>query len=242
MSADVEQRSTRLRRRGRGFTVALIGPDGAGKTSVSRRLAELGLPVKRLYMGVNLEESRVMLPTTRLLLLSKRIRGRRPDLRALSPETVVAGSNSPVRRLTSSMRASLRVLLWVGEEWFRQFLAWRYQREGYIVVFDRHFFCDYHTADVVNADGRRASSRIHGVLLSRLYPKPDIVVYLDAPPEVLRHRKPETPHDYLVQRRADYSNMKFLFRNFVTVDATRPTEEVTAEVAAAIEAFSGRAG
>ncbi|MGH3470565.1 MAG: hypothetical protein ACRDPG_00785, partial [Nocardioidaceae bacterium] len=66
----------------RGFTVALVGADGAGKSTVSRMLTRTALPrpVKRIYMGVNLEASTLMLPTTRLLLAAKRARGGRPDL------------------------------------------------------------------------------------------------------------------------------------------------------------------
>ncbi len=63
------------------FTVALIGADGSGKSSVSRHLERtLPFPTKYVYMGVNLEASNLVLPSTRLLLEWKRARGRRPDL------------------------------------------------------------------------------------------------------------------------------------------------------------------
>src|SRR5439155_10211002 len=59
-----------------GFTVALIGPDGAGKTTVSRRIEQsLPVPVKYIYMGVNTDASNVMLPTTRAIHALKRLRG-----------------------------------------------------------------------------------------------------------------------------------------------------------------------
>ena len=55
------------------FTVALIGPDGAGKSTISRRLqASINRPIKYVYMGINLEASNIMLPTTRLMLALKR--------------------------------------------------------------------------------------------------------------------------------------------------------------------------
>src|SRR5215211_4375226 len=57
------------------LTVALIGPDGAGKTSITRRVTELlPVPSRLIYMGVNLESSTLMLPTTRLILTAKRAR------------------------------------------------------------------------------------------------------------------------------------------------------------------------
>ena len=55
------------------FTVALIGPDGAGKSTIGRKLQEISpLPMKYVYMGVNLESSNLVLLTTRLLLEIKR--------------------------------------------------------------------------------------------------------------------------------------------------------------------------
>ena len=61
-------------------TVALIGPDGAGKTTVARKLADvLPVPVRYLYMGVSTDSSNVMLPTTRITRRVKRALGAPPD-------------------------------------------------------------------------------------------------------------------------------------------------------------------
>ncbi|RPJ00939.1 MAG: hypothetical protein EHM39_04075, partial [Chloroflexi bacterium] len=63
------------------FTVAVIGPDGAGKSTVTHELLhKLSLPAKYVYMGVNLESSKMVLPTTRLFLELKKRRGKRPDM------------------------------------------------------------------------------------------------------------------------------------------------------------------
>jgi len=46
------------------FSVALIGPDGAGKTTLTAQLQQWAtIPVKCLYMGVNIEASNHALPT-----------------------------------------------------------------------------------------------------------------------------------------------------------------------------------
>jgi thymidylate kinase len=177
-------------------TVALIGADGAGKTTIGRRL-EQALPMRAtyLYMGVNAEASNRMLPTTRLVRAAKRATGNVPDSgppRARSSERAVAPGGT-ARRSVAGLRAVLRLLNRLAEEWHRQLLAWRHVRRGEVVVFDRHFFADYYSHDVAAAGYRSITRRIHGFVLRRLYPRPDLVVFLDAPPETLFARKGRAP-------------------------------------------------
>jgi thymidylate kinase len=224
------------------FTVALIGPDGAGKTTISSRLeAELGLPIKSIYMGVNLHSSGVMLPHTRLLLALRR-RSRNPDPNAVSDlETHKEPPKTLTRRSASAVRSGLRLTNWVAEEWYRQMIAAYHTRRGAIVVFDRHFLADYYAEDIRDTDaGRCLSRRIHGFLLRRAYPKPDLVIFLDAPAEVLYARKPEGSLNRLRQKREEYLDLRTLLPELVVIDAGMPTEEVTKEVARVIRAFYER--
>lgn len=220
-------------RRRRGLTVALVGADGAGKSTLTRALeqAELPRPVKRIYMGVNLEASTMMLPTTRALLAVKRARGGRPDLVAstLSGEPA-SRPGSPVGRLRRNTKVAARLLVWAMEEWLRQLVAFSYQARGWIVVFDRHFFADYYEADVAPVSGARGgSSRVHGWMLRRLYPKPDLVLCLDAPGEVLYARKPEASVTWLEQRRRQYLALAEVVPALVVLDATRPVDAVLSD-------------
>ena len=219
--------------RRRTLSVALIGPDGAGKTSVTRRVAELlPVPSTRIYMGVNLESSTLMLPTTRLILTLKRARGGRPDL-TVSAADPRASARRPLRdRMLRSAKAGVRMTNWMAEEWFRQAVAAYAQRRGRVVLFDRHFFCDYYAYDIVPRYGPRPlSARLHGLVLARLYPRPDLVVYLDAAPAVLHGRKQEGTLEFLDARRQDYLSLAGVFEQFVVVDAARPADVVASEVA-----------
>lgn len=221
------------------FSVALIGPDGAGKSAVSQRLERepMPAPVKRIYMGVNLQSSGLMLPTTRLALAVKTARGRRPDMVAPSGQPPVTGGRAARRALRGGARAA-RLLLWLAEEWFRQAVAEYHMRRGRIVVFDRHFFADYFHHDVAATARRSATARVHGFLLRTAYPKPDLVVCLDAPGEVLFGRKQEASVEWLEQRRAQYLQLADEVPHFVVVDADRPLEAVTRDVVTAISDFS----
>jgi thymidylate kinase len=212
-----------------GFTVALIGCDGAGKTTVARALErETELPLRYVYMGVSVDSSNHTLPTTRLAHRIKRARGAPPDTAGPREPKPPALASLP-RRVKRSVRSSLRLANRVAEEWYRQTIAWRAKRRGSIVVFDRHFVADYHAADVA-AEHRTWSRRLHGLLLTKAYPQPDLVVFLDAPAEVLFARKGEGTIQSLSRRREDYLRLGEELDDFVVVPATQPLPDVVEQV------------
>jgi thymidylate kinase len=224
-----------------GFTVALIGPDGAGKTTVARRL-EHALPfrVKYVYMGVNPDSSNYLLPTTRAVHALRRRRGAKADTAgprdSRVPERVLP--RTTIQRGRRSARSFVRLANRLAEEWSRAVIASAHRRRGSIVVFDRHFLADYYAYDVAAKPRRTASRRLHGFILSRLYPRPDLVIYLDAPAEILLARKGEGTLESLERRRREYLELGQILQGFAVVDATRPLDTVTRDVAGAIERFS----
>jgi thymidylate kinase len=221
------------------ISVALIGPDGAGKSTISQQLEheQLPAPVRRIYMGVNLEASSLMLPTTRLAIALKAARGRRADMVAPSAPHRGPVTGGPLRRSVKGSIRAARMLMWLAEEWFRQLVAEYHRRRGRIVVFDRHFYADYYHFDVAAQNGRSLASRVHGLLLRHAYPKPDLVICLDAPGAVLYARKHEATPEWLEQRRAQYLQLAEVFPDFAVVDVDRPLDLVTREVATVISEF-----
>ncbi len=223
------------------FTIALIGPDGAGKSTIGHKLVESSpLPIKYIYMGVNLESSNMVLPTTRLLLELKRAQGQRPDITSRSQESykLRTRSKNPIKRLAAGLRAALRYVNLTAEEWFRQIIVWYYTLRGYYVIFDRHFYFDYYAHDVVNDDPKRPlNSRIHGFMLDHLYPKPDFVIFLDAPSEVLFARKPEGTLEALERRRQEYIKLRKVVKSWAVVDVSQPMDKVVQEVSDLIAGF-----
>lgn len=243
-------------RRRRTFSIALIGPDGAGKTTIARILPErLPMRTTYLYMGVAAESSNRLLPTTRVIeaLKARRRRDRAspPPDAAASAVGAPAGSGppdgagrsrrrGPLRTVGGLVGGGLRLGNRIAEEWYRQGLAWSHQAKGEVVLFDRHFYIDYHAADIAGApDSWRRQA--HGWMLEHVYPRPDLVIYLDAPADVLLARKGEGTLESIARRQADYLALADEVEKFVSVDADRPLEDVIADVVAEIVAFAGTA-
>src|SRR5262245_43695587 len=102
-------------------TVALIGPDGAGKTSIGRHLEKgQALPVKYIYMGVNPHASNHALPTTRLIRKVKRALGSFEDGGPPDPARREIRRRGLLGRAVDGLKSSLRLVNLLGEEWFRQ--------------------------------------------------------------------------------------------------------------------------
>jgi thymidylate kinase len=67
-------------------------------------------------------------------------------------------------------------------------------------------------------------------LIWRVVPKPDLIVLLDAAPEVLQSRKQEVPFEETVRQRTAYLSLVGTMRNAYVIDATRPFGQVVGDV------------
>ena len=211
------------------FTVAIVGPDGAGKTTLARQLERsLPFPAKYLYMSINPASGNHLLPTTRLAWL---LRG--------CPDNITDrdGRTRSSSRLRGMARTAVTLANQIAEEAYRFFLAARHVRRGTVVLFDRHYFFDYYATDIVGAD-RRKAERLHGFFLSRAAPQPDLTLYLDAPAEVLFARKHEGTVTSLGQLRSEFLEVARSRADVVVLDATRPIDEVGRQARTAICDFA----
>lgn len=216
-----------------GVVVALVGPDGAGKSTLAGRLATiLPVPSTVVYAGDNPESSNVMLPTTRLLW-RYRLRGGAELVHG--PPTERPRNRRPLtRRLLRSPQALLLLANQCVDELYRLRRARRIARRGGVAILDRSYLHDYYHHDVVGAH-RSPVQKLHGWWLLHVLPRPDLVLFLDAPAEVLHHRKPEGALADLERRRLEYVGLDAFARRSTTIDVSRPVEEVEA---AAVEAVT----
>jgi len=195
----------------RGLFCALVGLDGAGKTTLARHLCELALSETR-FLG-----ARYFHWQPRLL---RSVEFPLPEYRNLprKPEWPRSTFNS----LLSVLRLTKNVGLANLTFWLR--IRPLLQR-GYLVLVDRYFY-NYHLDPV--------SVKYYGPagLLARAerwFPRPEAVVTLSAPPEMLLQRKQELSETEIRRQSATLATLKFS-APVVAADARRPAAEVAQTV------------
>ncbi len=222
-------------------TIALIGPDGAGKTTLARRLENESTlpPVKRIYLGSNLEHADRPLPTTRVFNALRRLRGGGPGVGG-PPDPAAKKRRRPGfgSAAIAELRALAHVAILVAEEWYRQALAWWYQQRGFVVLFDRHVCADYPVERLRSRGRGRIADRIHAAALDRWYPRPDRWILLDAPADVLFSRKHEGRPELLEQRRRDFFRLRGGPTPMTVIDVSRPLDEVWRDVRGVVAALA----
>lgn len=188
--------------RTKGLMVALLAPDGAGKTTLARSLGQdFYLPTRYIYMGTNPKSGSLTLPTTRLLARM----GRLPFVGALS---------------------ALNTLV---EQALRYRVGAYHRQRGRLVVFDR-----YSSGSLLGDQGGPLHKRLRRWATQLLCPPPDMLVYLDAPAELLYLRKQEHSPERLEQQRQHYQHILSGVAEKSVVDAGQAPEEVRRRVAALI--------
>lgn len=224
------------------FTVALIGGDGAGKTTIAKNLARsLPFPVRYLYMGLSTRSSNMVLPTSRLnLFLKKRSYKKATDKSVEVPyERIPASYFEYSGKESSSLWHAARLLNRLAEAWYRQFISISYRFRGYAVVYDRHFLFGAATEVLISTPNQKSRRlrRLFYWLVRNLYPKPDLVIFLDAPADVLFARKNEASVEYLDKQRNIFLEVGKNLEYFVRVDATQSFDQVLADVISTIQDF-----
>ena len=70
--------------------------------------------------------------------------------------------------------------------------------------------------------------------VGKLVPQPDLYILLDAPAEVLQSRKREVSLAESIRQRQAYFDVVSKMKNGIVLDASRPLDEVVAQVNSAI--------
>ncbi len=193
----------------RGFAVALLAPDGAGKSTLARALVgDAMLKARQVYMGGNVAARNVGLPTTRWL---------HQRLKAVNGH---ASKRNPFYLGLRVVAFGNRLL----EQWLRALAAHYHLLRGRIVIFDRYVYDAWLTRKK-----KTPWKRVRRFLFEALLPEPELVFLLDAPGEVLFRRKGEHSPAWLEQQRQKYLQLRERIPNLRVLDATQPAESVRSQ-------------
>lgn len=192
--------------------IAFLGCDGSGKSAVldclTDRLQTKGWSV---------------------------VRGHWRPVATPTLKTESTGAEDPHGKPPRGPFASFLKLGWLWINWWMGWLgSLRHASRSGMLLFDR-----YHADLLVDPVRYRfgGPAWLAGVA-SRLMPQPDLVIYLDADPEVLLSRKQEVSRETLEKSRSAYLRLAGGNGRIRVVDASKPLLEVVGEIDALIRRSS----
>lgn len=133
----------------------------------------------------------------------------------------------------------VKSILKLGWLWLNWWLGWwrelRPASHDGLVMFDR-----YHGDLLIDPRRYRYGGPMRlAKVASRLMPQPDLILFLDAAPEVLLARKQEVGREALERSRERYLQFGNRHRQFHRIDVNRPLEDVVCDVMSRIHAVRG---
>jgi thymidylate kinase len=197
-----------------GLSVAVLGPDGAGKSMLVKRLAEELGPVFRGVQRFHLT------PT-----------------RPVAEADATAGARPPHMRPPRGALGSLLKLAWLAGEFRIGHLVrvWPARLRDRLVLFDRY----YHDLMVDPRRYRHGGPMWLARLVARLVPRPDLFLLLDLPADVALTRKQEVDREEALRQEAAFRAVVGRLANHAVIDAAQPPDAVAGQAAKAILAYLG---
>ena len=192
--------------RNKGFLVAFVGVDGAGKSSTVEYIQNLeffkNTGIKRIYFGHN----EYWIPGLQILL-KKEVKNKFLKL--------LLGTLSLIDR-------QLRI-----------FIALYYMQLGNIVLADRYIYDDEigRIQNKENNDKKPLIKRIYQKIFGvRMLKKPELTIFLDVSPEVAYSRKQDYSFEKMLEVNKDYKDYMYKVDGVKIVNADQSQERIYSEI------------
>lgn len=199
------------------YMIALLGPDGVGKSTL---IDKIKLNLVDL-LKVDFDTSRSfhirpkLFPTITQMFKSKGISDEKPTLPYKAWQS------------TSFFVSFVRLFFFWVDYVLGYIVKILPELNNYnVVILDRYYY------DIL-IDPSRYKIKLPYSILKAFYfllPKPEVVFFLDAPPEIILQRKQELSKAQLERLLEKYRNLKLEFNNVYILDATNSPDRLSIEV------------
>jgi thymidylate kinase len=194
-----------------GVSIAFLGPDGSGKSSVVRQCLKDLLPAFRETYYVHL----------------------RPRV-GFSTSNAVPVTNPHQELPRSVLHSAAKLFYYLADFWVGFLLKTRPRMvRSTLVIFDRY----YHDLLVDPLRYRFGGPPWLAQMIGKVIPRPDLWILLDAPAEILRARKQEVSLEESTRARSAYGELIRQLPNARKIDASRDLTFVVAEAQDAILSY-----
>lgn len=178
--------------------ITFSGVDGAGKTTILREFTSL-LEDKYDQKVIELRHRPSILPILSAIKHGKK----QAELKTME---VLPRTGNNKSKLSSYLRFFYYLTDYVLGQWV---IYLKYTRKGYTVIYDRYYF------DLIK-DARRTNINLDSSVTKLFYKfvfKPDLNVFLFAPPEVILSRKQEMDEESIKLLTTKYKHLFDLYEN-----------------------------
>jgi thymidylate kinase len=206
-----------------GLWITFLGPDGSGKTTVGTRVEQ---DLASAFSSIKWYQRRPLgYSSWRWVMRRYREMYSSPPDRGLS--SAADGKvhrDEPIRGLSISLG---KLAFWWAFTVFGHMVDIRPRLVDHtLVIFDRYLWDLLVYPEHYRYGGPLWLARF----VSRFIPQPNIVILLDAPPEVIQARKQEVPFEETARQRQAYLKVISGLSNGHVVNASKPLDDVVDEV------------
>jgi thymidylate kinase len=198
-----------------GFFLVLVGPDGAGKSTIAKLLIESEFAKKAFLKRVIFYRRFHISWLKKIVQKSKNL-----DVATFVTEVKSDGS---VDQLPPFKAAIYNIYL-ATEYFLGHYYLQRLKPSAGLVVFDRYFYDNLVFQDFLRCP--------RGLLkfLTKLVPRPDATIYLRNDARTIYSRRPEWSLQEIERQTRSYEDLVALLPNSYTIDTSKELENITEEI------------